>query len=247
VSVLFDGVDERITTTTGNGYSTSWPFSVAAVVKLTATTTGRSILSHSHYDSGFWIFDVLDDDILRFIGNGTNVNSTVAVPEGVWVFLGYAGATSASHRLYCYNYETASLVFDETSTSDISTVAAADTWVIGANRSAVSTYESFFNGQISWLAYWQQNMTSANFASMRASGPYAVAAPSVLWGFVDTASGGSGTSLAELQGSGDNGTLVNFEFDAGDGWRDASPYDTWRSPLSALYGDNYPRYAQWRA
>lgn len=211
MTLLFDGADDRVVTAAVTGVPTGYPFAVGAVIRRSAQNAYHSLVQLGRgTGADRWGIELASDNTLEVSDNTAEaVNSTGTVPNTTWIFVGYSGSSSTNHRLYCYNYETNAVVFNESKTTTVVLgTATPNTLKLGAWEVGAGSYTDFLNGRLAWVGIYNVNLTGNNgdaFLAMAFLGPYAVVAPTQLYAFWES----TGTTVQDLC-SGLTGTLTNF-------------------------------------
>jgi hypothetical protein len=214
-ALVFDGTDDRIATADAVGAPTGYPMSFAFWGKVTATDTKRTIVQTGTYinaSSGSGVsFAIEANETVLLYTAGTNIgfDSTGTIPNGAWIFIGTSSASATSHRFFCYNFETRSVVFNETSTTNLGAIVAPTTRINLGHFNANGAFSDFFNGTMTAVALYAADLTGNGgnaFQAMAFLGPYAVGTPSLLYTFNEMA----GTSVWDQRGVGGIGTMTNF-------------------------------------
>lgn len=209
MSLVFDGVDDRVSTTSGTGIPSGTPLSMCCVVRFTSFTSYPALIqlgdtaTPPHH--GWYVSDLGALDIY----NGVDIISATGVVTGAWLFIGIASATQTSHRFFCYNYETRATLITGTSTGDPGSFATpgAATSQIGAYNVG-GVYADFLDGEMAWLGVYAQDFTVDSGSALQAIavlGPYARGAPDLFFDFLES----SGTAARERIVN-NTWTLTNF-------------------------------------
>ena len=212
----YDGTDDRVVTTNVTGAPTTYPFGFGVVCRLTAVTNFPALFAAGLIDpagsrSGYtWQVNNAQKLYVYNAVGLTTVTGTVNVPLNAWIFLGLACASATSHRLYCYNYETRSEVFNETLATNLGTLTApAGTCKLGCSEGPSATFANFWAGILSWLAVFNRDLTIQGgdvFRSMAQLGPTVQFTPTLLYAFNEMA----GTTVRDHRGTSNDGTMTNF-------------------------------------
>lgn len=211
MTLIYDGVDDRVTTASVTGVPTGYPFAVGAVVRRSGQGAYHSLVQLGRgVGADRWGVELADTNTLEVSNNVAGaVNSTGTVPNTTWMFVGYSGASSTSHRFFCYNYETRAVVFNEANTDLLVLgVSTPNSLKVGAFETGAGSYTDFFNGRFSWLGIYDVDLTGNAgdaFLAMANLGPYMVRAPTQLYTFLE----GTTTSIFDRRG-GLTGTMTNF-------------------------------------
>jgi hypothetical protein len=206
-SLDFDGVDDAVDTGAVTGSPTGYPLTLATVVKITDHAGHQSFFQSGTYPSGFMWHTNLTSGTLAMnnLATLTEATSTGAVPTGAWVFLAVSSASATSHRLFCYNYATRAIVFNETNATNIG-ATTAPSGVVSLGRFGGGGYQ--MKGTMAWVAAYARDMTGSNgaaFLAMAHLGPYHPFTPSLLYAFEES----TGTTARERM-AGLHGTLTGF-------------------------------------
>ena len=210
MSLLFDGVDDRVAATSATGRPSGTPMSMCCVVRLTSLTSYPALIfCGDEAVSPYYSWFINTAGILEIYVNTVSILSTGAVPTGAWLFIGASSATTTSHRLFCYNYETRSVIFNEANTGTSGSFANPGdaTSTIGAyNNNGV--YADFLDGEMAWLGLYTKDFTvdtGSAFEALAFLGPYAFGAPNIFLDFLES----SGTAARERIAN-QAWTLTNF-------------------------------------
>ena len=236
MSLLFDGVDDRVDATNVTGFPTAYPVSFACVIRLTGYANDQTILqagrdSGASINYGWYILNTSGFARIYFGAPNTAADSTTAIPQTAWVFVGMASASASSHRLYCYNYETQTVAFNQTNTTTIGSMGtpSGPTARLGAYENGAATYSSFLDSELAWAAVYANDFTVASgdaFLAMAFLGPFALATPAIYFDLLES----SGTAARERMAK-QTWTLTNF------------PASPWRAVN--LPGPWWTRSAHW--
>ena len=214
MTLVFDGVDDRVDATNVTGFPTATPLSFACVIRVTDLANDQTILMAGRdaggVNYGWYINNTSGTPRIYFGGLSAVSDGTTAVPTGAWVFLGYASASLSSHRHYCYNYETRAVVYNQTEATALQAIGtpSGPTARLGAYENGAASYSSFMKAELAWAAVYANDFTAASgdaFLAMAFLGPYAIATPSIYFDLLES----SGTAARERRQN-QTWTLTNF-------------------------------------
>ena len=210
MSLVFDGVDDRVSSTSGTGIPNGTPMSMCCVIRMTSFTNFPAIIQcgDDGVDPNYgWYINT--SGLLDIYCGTLDVFATTAIVTGAWLFIGVSSATTTSHRYFCYNYETNAVILNETSTLNPGSFAApgGGTFQLGAFNFS-GTYANFLDGEIAWLGLYTKDFTidtGSAFQALAFLGPYAFGAPNLFFDFLES----SGTAARERIAN-QTWTLTNF-------------------------------------
>lgn len=217
-ALLFDGLDDRVVTSSVAGAPTGYPFTVVAVVRRGASGTESSVAQFGTYatgaKTGFGFYISMQAVRTLFIYNNAAdilVESTASITEGTWLCVGVSSASATSHRFFAYNYENRTVVINETSSTNFGAITAPGTGsALGVQVNNAGAYSQFFIGTIAWVAAYagldSTGFGGDRFLAMAHLGPYATATPSLLYTFHEM----TGTTVRDKRGTVNIGTMTNF-------------------------------------
>ena len=199
--LLFNGTSTRCTTTTALGAPTAYPITTMVLVRLTSAPAhlvdyGLTQIGRTDVTLGgtFYLYGKTGSpQQLQWFRSGAFVDSaTFTVPTGVWLLIGYSGASATSHRFFVYNYTTQAIVLNSTAATNVTyTNPTGHFFKVGCYQSAAApTFSAFTPARFAWAAWYTTDFTvdaGRRFRLTALSGPYAAARPTALWSFYEPA------------------------------------------------------------
>ena len=211
MGLLFDGVDDRVSTTSVTGLPNGVPMSMCCVIRVTDLANDQGLIQcgDDAVDPNYGWYIVNTSGVLRIYCGGNAIDNATAVPTGAWLFIGISSATLTSHRYFCYNYETRAIAFNETSTSDVGSFGSpgGSAAQLGAYN-AGGAYSAFLKAELAWLGLYKKDFTvdtGSAFQALAFLGPYAFGAPDIFFDLLES----SGTAARERIAN-QTWTLTNF-------------------------------------
>ena len=211
MGLLFDGVDDRVNNAATSGLPSGAPMTMCCVLRVTDLANDQGLIQcgDDGVDPNYgWYINNTSGTPRIYCGSNAADGAT-AVSTAAWIFLGISSATTASHRYFCYNYETRAVVFNDTSTVDVSAFSGTGggTAQLGAYN-ASGAYSAFLKSELAWLALYTMDLTLDAGSGLQAIaflGPYAIRAPAMYFDFNES----SGTAARERIVN-NTWTLTNF-------------------------------------
>lgn len=203
----FNGSSQRIVTANQTGAPTAYPFSVVAVIRVDTFADWGCLFSLSRDGTnGYEVSLQVTTGVLSLSNHSaTQPFGTTGIPTSVWCCVGAVATSATSRAKYVWNYETLAESTTTDTTSLTVTAPASQTCKIGMDEDGSGSYWDPLDGQIAWLAVYNVALSTDQCRAIRYLGPFASANPVLLYGMLE----GTGTSVKELMGTGNDGTTAN--------------------------------------
>lgn len=220
--LTYDGVTTNVVTDHVRGAPVTYPLTIGAVARFNANptnTTSQKLFHAGRVDSinGFSGYAFAISTAVGMVpevwNNGTDHGFQVpgsVVPTNAWVFVGWSASSATSHRFVCWNYETQSLVFETTLTTDFGTITApAQNCQVGCEGDNPGAYSGQLDGLLQWVAVYPTSRigdTLADWLALVRRGPRGIGIPPSL---LYEAAQAQGTRLFEPL-TGNHATLLTL-------------------------------------
>lgn len=254
MALALDGVDDRVMTESITGVPVTFPFTIAAVVRLTVAAAPQQIIGLGSVNANTpWRLQSTAGGLLTcVIGSSGGVNSSFSLTNDEVCLVASKHLDSTTHALYIYRY---ALRSEGTTTSTASRTPGATTsprLKVGCRATAEddSAFTNFLGGTVYWAAVWAAHLSTGadGFDGLRAVahfGPRVFGNPAYLVEFNEM----TGTAVYDRSGNGNTATMYNFPASPwaavdlpGPWWTRRPRYVTKTAPAAATKPYYFRRY-----